>query len=50
MLNRILRSTKRWISNNSENALDQAYQKALAIKKIEDEHFKGKKIANTFDC
>ena len=45
MFNRILRSTKRWINNSSENALEEAYQRALTIKKIEDEHFKGQKIA-----
>ncbi len=45
MFNRILRSTKRWISNTSEKALDEAYQRALAIKEIEDEHFQGQKIA-----
>ncbi|WP_373478729.1 proton extrusion protein PcxA [Geminocystis sp.] len=44
MFNRILRSTKRWISNNSENALEEAYQSAVAIQKIEEEHFKGQKI------
>ncbi len=47
MFNRVLRSTKRWISNNSENALEEAYQRALAIKKIEDEHFQGQKISRT---
>ena len=45
MFNRILRSTKRWINNSSENALEEAYQRALTIKQIEDEHFQGKKIA-----
>lgn len=45
MFNRIFRSTKRWISNNSQNALEEAYQRALAIKKIEEEHFNGQKIA-----
>ncbi|MBL1211088.1 proton extrusion protein PcxA [Geminocystis sp. GBBB08] len=44
MLNRILRSTKRWIGNSSQNALEEAYQRALAIKQIEEEHFAGKKI------
>lgn len=45
MFNRILRSTKRWINNSSENALEEAYQRALTIKQIEEEHFQGKKIA-----
>jgi hypothetical protein len=44
MFNRIFRSTKRWISNSSQNALEEAYQKALAIKKIEEEHFNSQKI------
>ncbi|BAQ63391.1 proton extrusion protein PcxA [Geminocystis sp. NIES-3709] len=44
MLNRIFRSTKRWISNSSQNALEEAYQKALVIKKMEEEHFNGQKI------
>jgi len=44
MFNRIFRSTKRWISNSSQNALEEAYQKALAIKKIEEEHFNNQKI------
>lgn len=44
MFNRILRSTKRWIGNSSQNALEEAYQRALAIKKIEAEHFAGQKI------
>jgi hypothetical protein len=45
MFNRLLRSTKRWINNSSENALEEAYQRALTIKQIEEEHFQGKKIA-----
>lgn len=45
MINRIFRSTQRWISNSSENALEEAYQRALMIKKIEDEHFRGEKIS-----
>lgn len=45
MFNRLFRSTKRWISNKSENALEEAYQRALMIKKIEEEHFKGQKIS-----
>lgn len=45
MFNRLFRSTKRWISNSLENALEEAYQRALTIKKIEDEHFKGQKIS-----
>lgn len=45
MFNRLFRSTKRWINNSSENALEEAYQRALMIKKIEEEHFKGQKIS-----
>ncbi|MTF39051.1 proton extrusion protein PcxA [Cyanobacterium aponinum] len=45
MFNRLFRSTKRWISNSLENALEESYQRALTIKKIEDEHFKGQKIS-----
>lgn len=45
MFNRLFRSTKRWISNSLENALEEAYQRALTIKKIEDEHFKSRKIS-----
>lgn len=44
MINRLFRSTQRWISNSSENALEEAYQRALMIQKIEEEHFKGQKI------
>ncbi len=44
MFNHIFRSTKRWIGNSSQNALEEAYQRALAIKKIEEEHFGGQKI------
>ncbi|MCX8079365.1 MAG: proton extrusion protein PcxA [Geminocystis sp.] len=45
MFERIIRTTKRWIANNAENALSDAYQRALYIKKIEDEHFRGQKIS-----
>jgi len=44
----IFRATNRWLSDTPERALEQAYQAALMIKAIEDEHFNGKKIsANT---
>ncbi|MBW4647434.1 MAG: proton extrusion protein PcxA [Kastovskya adunca ATA6-11-RM4] len=43
-LNAILRNASRWFSDTPERALDQAYQAALMIKAIEDEHFNGKKI------
>lgn len=48
MLNRIFRSTKKWFWDSSEKALDDAYQAALKIKKIEDEHFKGEKISSQY--
>lgn len=46
MFNRVFRNTKKWFSESSENALDDAYQAALKIKQIEDEHFKGQKISS----
>ena len=37
---------KEWFSETPERALEQAYNAALQIKAIEDEHFGGKKIGN----
>jgi hypothetical protein len=34
----------KWFRDTPNQALDQAYEAALAIKKIEDEHFSGNKI------
>ena len=45
MFNRIFRNTKRWLINNSNNALEQAYQQALKIQDIEKEYFQGQKIS-----
>jgi hypothetical protein len=44
MFNRIFRSTKRWLVNNSENALEEAYQAALKIQSLENEYFQGREI------
>ncbi|MGQ4650274.1 proton extrusion protein PcxA [Lyngbya aestuarii] len=41
----IFRATNRWLSDTPERALEQAYQAALMIKSIEDEHFNGTKIS-----
>ncbi len=38
-------SAEQWYLTTPDRALDQAYQAALKIKKIEDEHFAGNKIA-----
>ncbi|MEM1366558.1 MAG: proton extrusion protein PcxA [Cyanobacteria bacterium P01_H01_bin.15] len=38
-------SAQQWLTGSSERALEQAYQAALAIKAIEDEHFQGKPVA-----
>ena len=39
------RSAGQWISDTPERSLDEAYEAALAIKAIEDEHFNGHKIS-----
>ncbi|MBF2055745.1 MAG: proton extrusion protein PcxA [Cyanobacterium sp. T60_A2020_053] len=44
MFNQILRYAKRSLNRSAEGALDSAYQSALKIKNIENEHFEGKKI------
>ncbi len=44
MFNRIFRNTKRWLINNSENSLEEAYQAALKIQSLENEYFQGKEI------
>lgn len=49
-LNALFRAAKNWFYDTPERALDRAYNAALAIKAIEDEHFEGQKIsANTSD-
>ncbi len=44
-LRQYIASAEQWYLTTPERALDQAYQAALKIKKIEDEHFAGNKIA-----
>lgn len=44
MLNRSLRNAKHWYETTPERALDLAYDAALMIKAIEDEHFGGSRI------
>jgi hypothetical protein len=40
-----LRKGRQWLSATPERSLDEAYQAALNIKAIEDEHFGGNKIS-----
>ena len=40
-----LDTVNQWFSKTPERSLEQAYQAALKIKSIEDEYFKGNKIA-----
>jgi CemA family len=44
-LRQYIASAEQWYLTTPDRALDQAYQAALKIKKIEDEHFAGNKIA-----
>lgn len=49
-LNALFRAAKNWFYDTPERALDRAYNAALTIKAIEDEHFGGQKIsADTSD-
>ncbi len=48
MLKRIWRNAKGWLNNTVLGALEEAYEAALNIKKIEDERFQGKKISPEF--
>jgi hypothetical protein len=43
-INRSIRSANRWLIQTPDRALDQAYDAALMIKAIEDQHFNGEKI------
>ncbi len=43
-IGRYLRNANRWLIQTPERALDQAYDAALMIKAIEDQHFNGGKI------
>ncbi|MFB2980502.1 proton extrusion protein PcxA [Microseira sp. BLCC-F43] len=40
-----VRSTNQWFSETPQRSLEQAYNAALQIKAIEDEHFNGQKIS-----
>lgn len=43
-VNRSIRNANRWLIQTPDRALDQAYDAALMIKAIEDQHFNGGKI------
>ncbi|MBF2028482.1 MAG: proton extrusion protein PcxA [Oscillatoriales cyanobacterium C42_A2020_001] len=45
-IGRSLRTANRWLIQTPDRALDQAYDAALMIKAIEDQHFNGDKISN----
>ncbi|EKQ71136.1 CemA family protein [Leptolyngbyaceae cyanobacterium JSC-12] len=45
-IGRLLRHANRWLIQTPDRALDQAYDAALMIKAIEDQHFHGEKISN----
>jgi hypothetical protein len=45
-ITRSLRNVNRWLIQTPERALDQAYDAALMIKAIEDQHFNGGKITD----
>lgn len=42
-----IKASNQWFFKTPERALEQAYQAALKIKAIEDEHFSGQKVAAT---
>ncbi len=44
-LKQLFRNANQWFRETPERALDQAYDAALRIKAIEDEHFQGQKIS-----
>jgi hypothetical protein len=46
-LNRRLQNARLWYERTPDRALDQAYDAALTIKAIEDEHFGGDRISNS---
>ncbi|MEB3279637.1 MAG: proton extrusion protein PcxA [Lyngbya sp.] len=48
-IQKALRRANRWFKDTPERALDQAYDAALRIKAIEDEHFQGGKITKDSD-
>ncbi|UBF23763.1 proton extrusion protein PcxA [Kovacikia minuta CCNUW1] len=45
-INRFLQNARYWYEGTPDRALDQAYDAALMIKAIEDEHFGGNPISN----
>lgn len=45
-IRRYFRNANRWLIQTPERALDQAYDAALMIKAIEDQHFSGEKISS----
>ena len=45
MIQSILQTAKRWLTDTPERALEQAYQAALTIKAIEDKHFNGQQVS-----
>jgi len=47
-LGNLIRTARSWFFDTPERALDQAYQCALTIKAIEDEHFQGQKVSSEF--
>jgi CemA family len=49
MVNRYLRTINQWLLQTPERALEQAYDAALMIRAIEDQHFKGDKITANSD-
>jgi len=46
-LQKTIRTAQRWFHQTPDRAIDQAYEAALKIKALEDEHFGGQKIAGT---
>lgn len=47
-LKQIFRVPIQWYIKTPERSLDRAYRSALKIKDIEDKHFNGQKVSNTF--
>lgn len=45
-MKRYFRAVEQWLFNTPERSLDLAYEAALSIKAIEDQHFKGGKISS----
>ena len=45
MIQSILQTAKKWLTDTPEKALEQAYQAALTIKAIEDKHFNGQQVS-----